>query len=132
MTEPQLRTIDLLHVGRAGAIGALLFGGVIVDPGAERTIGRVTEALGDAVPRAVLLTHVHFDHAGGTGTLVERYPDLEVWVHEVGAPHLIDPARLVSSARRIYGDYFDLLWGEVVPVPAANVRLVRGGEVDGD
>lgn len=132
MAEPQLRTVDLLHLGRPGTIGTHLLGDVIVDPGAERTIDRVIDALGDRAPRAVLLTHVHFDHAGGTGTLVERYPELEVWVHELGAPHLIDPTRLLASARRIYGDYFDLLWGEVIPVPAANLRVVRGGEIDGE
>lgn len=132
MTEPALRTVDLLHLGRPGAIGAHLFGDVIVDPGAEKTIGRVIDALGDAVPRAVLLTHIHFDHAGGTGALVERYPGLEIWVHELGAPHLIDPARLVASARRVYGDYFDELWGRVIPVPADRIRVLRGGETDGD
>ncbi|MEH3052553.1 MAG: MBL fold metallo-hydrolase [Patulibacter minatonensis] len=132
MSEPELRTVDLLHMGQERAIGAHLFGDVLVDPGAERTIERVVDALAGAVPRAVLLTHVHFDHAGGAGALVERYPDLEVWVHELGAPHLIDPTRLVASARRVWGAYFDQLWGRVVPVPEANVRVVRGGDAIGD
>lgn len=128
MRAPELQTVDLLHMGRPGAVGAHLFGDVIVDPGAEQTIDRVIEALGDRTPRAVLLTHVHFDHAGGTGALVRRYPDLEVWVHEIGAPHMIDPTRLVASARRVWGEYFDQLWGEVVPVPEANIRVVRDGD----
>lgn len=132
MAEPELQTVDLLHMGRPGAVGAHRFGDVIVDPGAERTIDRVIDALGDRVPRAVLLTHVHFDHAGGTGALVRRYPDLEVWVHEIGAPHMVDPARLVASARRVWGEYFDQLWGEVVPVPQANIRVVRDADVIGD
>ncbi len=132
MSDPALRTVDLLHLGRPGAIAAHLFGDVIVDPGAEKTIDRVLEALDGRAPRAVLLTHIHFDHAGGAGALVERFPDLEVWVHELGAPHVSDPARLVASARRVYGDYFEQLWGKVVPVPAANLRVVRGGETDGD
>ncbi|MBO9531965.1 MAG: MBL fold metallo-hydrolase [Solirubrobacteraceae bacterium] len=105
---------------------------MIVDPGSQRTIDRVLDAIGDEPPRAVLLTHVHFDHAGGAGALVGRYPGIEVWVHELGAPHMIDPTRLVASARRVYGDYFDLLWGDVIAIPEANVRVVRGDEVIGD
>jgi glyoxylase-like metal-dependent hydrolase (beta-lactamase superfamily II) len=63
---------------------------------------------------------------------VRRWPDLEVWVHEVGAPHMADPERLVGSARRLYGDDFDRLWGEVVPIPRENLRVLRGGEaIDG-
>jgi glyoxylase-like metal-dependent hydrolase (beta-lactamase superfamily II) len=107
-------------------------GDVVVDPGAEKTVERVIDALGGTVPRAVLLTHIHFDHAGGTGALVRRYPEIEVWVHERGAPHLVDPTRLVASARRVFGDYFDELWGEVIPIPERNVRVLRGGETIGD
>ncbi|MBJ7473358.1 MAG: MBL fold metallo-hydrolase, partial [Solirubrobacteraceae bacterium] len=132
MAAPTLHTVDLMHLGRPGTIGAHLLGDVIVDPGAERTVGRVIEALGDVAPRALLLTHVHFDHAGSAGALVQRYPHLEVWVHELGARHLVDPTRLVASARRVYGEYFDELWGQVMPVPAANLRVLRGGESDGD
>jgi glyoxylase-like metal-dependent hydrolase (beta-lactamase superfamily II) len=125
-------TVDLHHLGRAHSIGAHLMGDVVVDPGAERTIQRVFDALGDAVPRAVLLTHIHFDHAGGTGALVERYPGVEVWVHEAGAHHLVDPSRLVASATKIYGEYFEMLWGQVIPVPEQNLRVVHGGERIGD
>jgi glyoxylase-like metal-dependent hydrolase (beta-lactamase superfamily II) len=83
-------------------------------------------------PAAVLLTHIHLDHAGATGTLVDRFPDLRVYVHEVGAPHLIDPERLLASAGRLYGDEMERLWGEVLPVPAENVTTLSGGEeVDG-
>ena len=121
-------TVDLLHLGRPRAIAAHLMGDVIVDPGAERTIDRVLEALDGRAPHAVLLTHIHFDHAGAAGALVRRFPQLEVWVHERGARHLADPARLVSSARRIYGDAFDTLWGSVTPVPEGNLRVVHGGE----
>lgn len=122
------QTVDLMHLDHPGAIAAHLFDGVIVDPGCEKTVGRVIEALGDEQPRAILLTHIHFDHAGGTGRLVERYPDVEVWVHERGAPHMIDPERLVSSARGVFGEHFDFLWGEVVPVPERNIRVLAGGE----
>jgi glyoxylase-like metal-dependent hydrolase (beta-lactamase superfamily II) len=69
----------------------------------------------------ILLTHVHLDHAGGTGTLVRRYPQLKVFVHERGAPHLLDPTRLVRSATRLWGDRMSVLWGEVAPVPATNL-----------
>ncbi len=128
MSELVPRTVDLLHLGQPKRMSAHLFGDVIVDPGCEKTVGRVLEALDGATPRAILLTHVHFDHAGGTGRLVERFPDVEVWVHERGAHHMVDPTRLVASARRVFGAYFDELWGEVVPVPEANVRVLHGGE----
>ncbi|MGI8632605.1 MAG: MBL fold metallo-hydrolase, partial [Solirubrobacterales bacterium] len=80
-----------------------------------------------------LLTHIHLDHAGVTGALVERFPGLEVCVHERGAPHVIDPSKLVRSAERLYGEDMQRLWGRIVPVPEANVRVLGGGEVlDGD
>ena len=104
---------------------------MLVDPGPESCVGTLLEALGGERPRALLLTHIHFDHAGAAGALVRRWPDLEVWVHERGAPHLADPTKLVASAKRLYGEDFDRLWGEVVPVPEANLRVLRGGERDG-
>ena len=72
----------------------------------------------------LLLSHIHFDHAGATGALVRENPSLQVHVSAVGAPHLVDPSRLEASARRLYGDTFDPLWGELVPVPAENIRIV--------
>ena len=125
-------TIDLMHLGFPKAMGAHLMDDVIVDPGSEKTIDRVVEALDGRTPRAILLTHIHFDHAGGTGRLVELYPDVEVWVHERGAPHMIDPERLVASAHKVFGEHFDRLWGMVLPVPEANVRVLSGGESEGD
>lgn len=76
----------------------------------------------------ILLTHIHLDHAGGTGALLREHPHIMVHVHESGAPHVIDPARLVSSALRIYGDALSRLFGNVLPVDAAQVRTLRGGE----
>jgi len=73
--------------------------------------------------RHLLLSHIHLDHAGAAGILVREHPGLEVHVSEIGAPHLVDPSRLESSARRLYGDTFDTLWGELAPVPEANVHL---------
>jgi glyoxylase-like metal-dependent hydrolase (beta-lactamase superfamily II) len=86
------------------------------------------EALDGEQPRALLLTHIHLDHAAATGALVRRWPDLEVYVHERGAPHLIDPSKLLASAERLYGDRMEYLWGEIVPVPDANVKPLAGGE----
>lgn len=126
------QTIDLYHFDQPGAIATHLIDGVIVDPGAEKTVDRLLAALGDETPRAILLTHIHFDHAGATGRLVENFPEVEVWVHENGARHMIDPERLVRSARKVFGEHFDLMWGEVVPVPERNVRILKGGEAEGD
>ena len=75
-----------------------------------------------------MIARSSFLAAGAAGTLVERWPDLEVWVHERGAPHLIDPRRLLASAERLYGEDMQRLWGEVLPVPAANIRVLHGGE----
>lgn len=76
--------------------------------------------------RHLLLSHIHLDHAGAAGPLVRRHPGLTVWVSAVGAPHLVDPARLERSARRLYGESFDPLWGELAPVPEENVRVATG------
>lgn len=72
----------------------------------------------------LLLSHIHLDHAGAAGVLVRKHSTLQVHVSGVGAPHLIDPSRLERSARRLYGDAFDGLWGELAPVPEENVRIV--------
>jgi glyoxylase-like metal-dependent hydrolase (beta-lactamase superfamily II) len=74
--------------------------------------------------RHLLLSHIHLDHAGAAGALVREHPGLQVHVAEQGARHLIEPERLERSARRLYGDLFDVLWGELAPVPGANVRIV--------
>ena len=74
--------------------------------------------------RHLLLSHIHLDHAGAAGVLVREQPHLRVHVSGVGAPHLVDPSRLEASARRLYGDTFDELWGELVPVPEENVDVV--------
>ena len=123
-----MRAIDVRHLGLEHVICCWQVGDVLVDPGPESAAERLLDALGDDRPRALLLTHIHFDHAGAAGALVRRRPDVEVWVHERGAAHLADPARLVASAKRLYGDDFDRLWGEVVPVPEANLRVLSGGE----
>jgi len=123
-----MRAIDVMHLGRPHVIACWQVGECLVDPGPESSLGTVLEALGDERPRAILLTHIHLDHAAATGALVERWPDLEVYVHERGAPHLVDPSRLLASAERLYGDKLEHLWGRIVPVPRANVRELTGGE----
>ncbi|MHB1837468.1 MAG: MBL fold metallo-hydrolase, partial [Solirubrobacteraceae bacterium] len=123
-----MRVIDLQHLGRARVIGCWQIGDVLVDPGPGSCLPALLEALGDLRPRALLLTHIHFDHAGVSGALVARWPDLRVYVHERGAPHLVDPSRLYESARRLYGDDMERLWGEMIPVPEANLEVLTGGE----
>jgi glyoxylase-like metal-dependent hydrolase (beta-lactamase superfamily II) len=123
-----MREIDVLHMGREKVICCFDVDGVLVDPGPQSTEATLLEALGGERPRVLLLTHIHFDHAGASGALVERWPDLPVYVHEVGAPHMVDPERLVASARKIWGEDFDRLWGRVVPVPEQNLRVLKGGE----
>ena len=124
----EMRLIDVMHLGRAHVIGSWLVGDVLIDPGPTSCLETLLAGLGDERPRALLLTHIHLDHAGASGSLVRRWPELEVYVHERGAPHLTEPRRLLESARKLYGDDMDRLWGEMVPVPEANLRVLQGGE----
>jgi len=123
-----MRVIDLMHLGRERVIGCWQVGDVLVDPGPTSCLDTLLGALDGERPRALLLTHIHLDHAGASGSLVERWPDLEVYVHERGARHMADPARLLESARRLYGDDMDRLWGDFVAVPESNLRVLQGGE----
>jgi glyoxylase-like metal-dependent hydrolase (beta-lactamase superfamily II) len=123
-----VQLIDLQHVGHARVIACYRVGGVLIDPGPSSCLPVLLEALGDDRPQALLLTHVHLDHAGAAGSLVERWPDLRVYVHERGARHLVDPARLYDSARRVWGDKMERLWGEMRPVPQDNLEVLSGGE----
>jgi glyoxylase-like metal-dependent hydrolase (beta-lactamase superfamily II) len=119
--------IDCMHLGRDQVIGAYELNGVIVDPGPSSCLEALLQGL-EGEPRALLLTHVHLDHAGASGSLARRFPNLRVYVHEVGAPHLVDPAKLLQSAGRLYGDDLERLWGEVLAVPRSNVVALGGGE----
>jgi glyoxylase-like metal-dependent hydrolase (beta-lactamase superfamily II) len=123
-----VRVIDLMHLGRARVIGCWQVEDVLIDPGPTSCLPALLDALGDERPSALLLTHIHFDHAGVSGSLVERWPDLRVYVHERGAKHMADPERLYNSARRIYGDDMERLWGEMLPVPERNLEVLSGGE----
>jgi glyoxylase-like metal-dependent hydrolase (beta-lactamase superfamily II) len=134
----RLEPIDLHHQTER-VIGVYLLetadGPALFDCGPSTCVGALKEglaarglALGDV--RHLLLSHIHLDHAGATGVLVREHPGLQVHVSAVGAPHLVDPTRLEASARRLYGETFDALWGELAPVPEANVHAV-GAEVVG-
>ena len=122
--------IDLVHIDRPGMISSYWIDGTepaVVDPGPSTSLqgleaGLEAQGMGLADVRHLLLTHVHLDHAGGTGHLMERYPHLVVHIHIDGASHMADPERLVSSTRRTFGDNHDRLWGEVLPVPKDRIR----------
>ena len=135
--ETAFRVVDLEHMGKPDSVAACLLdtreGPVIVDPGPSSTLAKLEAGLaaagaGLADVRAILLTHIHLDHAGASGTLARRNPRLRIYVHEAGAPHVIDPTKLLNSATRLYGDKMDALWGEVAAVDAARVEVLRGGE----
>lgn len=123
-----MRLIDVRHLGRERVIGCWEIDGVLIDPGPTSSMDNLIEALGGEEPRALLLTHIHLDHAGASGSLVRRWPELPVYVHERGARHLADPAKLLASAERLYGDQMERLWGEVAPVPQENLKPLSGGE----
>jgi glyoxylase-like metal-dependent hydrolase (beta-lactamase superfamily II) len=130
-----LELIDL-HFGAAPhAIGVYLVdtddGLALFDCGPSSTLdalhaGLAAHDVALTDVRHLLLSHIHLDHAGAAGSLVRRHPELTVWVSAVGRPHLVDPSRLERSARRLYGDMFDPLWGELAPVPAENARVADG------
>jgi len=127
-----MRAIDVRHQGQEKVICCWEVDGVLIDPGPGATEETLLAALDGQRPRALLLTHIHFDHAGVSGSLVRRWPDLPVYVHERGAPHMVDPSRLMASAGRLYGGDEGLraLWGEMVPLPEENLRVLKGGETD--
>jgi glyoxylase-like metal-dependent hydrolase (beta-lactamase superfamily II) len=130
--------VDLNFLGRPQIIATAILqnasGVALVDPGPSTTLTGLVDTLkrhGIALRdvRQVLLTHIHLDHAGATGSLLKQNPDIEVFVHERGARHLIDPSKLMASATRLYGQDMDLLWGEVLPVPASRVKPLQGNEL---
>jgi glyoxylase-like metal-dependent hydrolase (beta-lactamase superfamily II) len=123
-----MRLIDVRHLGRERVIGCWELDGVLIDPGPTSSLENLIEALGGERPRALLLTHIHLDHGGAAGSLVRRWPELPVYVHERGARHLADPTKLLQSAARLYGDQMEMLWGEVAPVPEGNLHPLSGGE----
>jgi glyoxylase-like metal-dependent hydrolase (beta-lactamase superfamily II) len=135
---PALEPIDLRFGGHEHVIGVYLLetddGPALFDCGPASCVERLKEGLGERGlelrdVRHLLLSHIHLDHAGAAGVLVREHPELRVHVSEVGAPHLVDPARLEASARRLYGDAFDSMWGELAPVPKRNVEVAEGAVI---
>ncbi len=129
--------IDLQFMGSPRVIATALLNGpgglTLIDPGPTSCLpaleaGLRVHGLSLRDVRTLLLTHIHLDHAGATGTIVERVPAIRVYVHERGAPHMIDPARLLASVTRLYGDQMNTRWGAFQPVPASQVTALAGGE----
>lgn len=129
--------LDTNWVGRPRSIAAALLESdghrAIIDPGPESTLGTLRERLharGISVAQldAILLTHIHLDHAGASGSLVRENPRIAVYVHDLGAPHMIDPSRLLASAQRLWPDTLQQLFGDTLPVPKENLRILQGGE----
>jgi glyoxylase-like metal-dependent hydrolase (beta-lactamase superfamily II) len=136
-----LYPFDLRFLGLERAIGVYLVetddGLALHDCGPASTLPRLEECLREldlelTDVRHLLLSHIHLDHAGAAGAIVRRHPELQVWVSEVGAPHLVDPSKLEASARRLYGDDFDRFWGELTPVPERNLGIADGDTVGWD
>jgi glyoxylase-like metal-dependent hydrolase (beta-lactamase superfamily II) len=129
--------IDLEFLGLKRVIGTAVLEGpsglTLIDPGPTSCLPALESGLAQRGHtlrdvQTILLTHIHLDHAGATGTLLDRLPTASVHVHERGAPHLVDPAKLLSSATRLYGVNMDRFWGEVRPVPATRLHALAGGE----
>ena len=128
---------DLMFLSKPRIIATAVFqspeGVALVDPGPTTCVDTLKAELaaqGIAIAdiRSVLLTHIHLDHAGVTGTLCLENPKIKVYVHERGAPHMADPTKLLASAKQLYGDDMDRLWGDFLAVPQDNVHVLRGGE----
>ena len=133
MTQPVV--IDTRMHGLPGITGAFILQGTsgtaLIETGPKSVVGNVIEALGSAdIDRLdwILVTHIHLDHAGAAGTLARRFPTAKVGVHEIGAPHLVDPSKLWSSAARIYGDAMEDLWGGIDPIAEDRIHVVADGE----
>ncbi len=135
MSPPIL--LDLRWAGHPRSIASALFRSgdfiALVDPGPSSTIPNLRELLGTHGLRirdlhALFLTHIHLDHAGASGSLVQENPELQVYVHARGAAHMSDPSKLLDSARRLYGDAMQSLYGEFVAVPQRNLSVLEGGE----
>tara|TARA_Y100000588_G_scaffold327347_1_gene362276 strand:- start:3197 stop:4090 length:894 start_codon:yes stop_codon:yes gene_type:complete len=129
--------MDLGFQGRARVIASAVVqsnsGVAIIDPGPSSCLDVLLGELDQhgimiSDIQALLLTHIHLDHAGSTGSLIRKNPEIKVYVHERGAAHMLDPSKLLASASRLYGEDMDRLWGEFLPVPRNNIYSLSGGE----
>ena len=134
---PGIHYIDLQFRGVPNVIATAVLetddGILLIDPGPSVTIPHLSEQLADLGMdlidvSGILLTHIHLDHGGATGMLLQAHPKMRLYVHERGAPHMVNPTKLLDSARRLYGDSMDSLWGPVLPVPSDSVTILGGGE----
>ena len=134
---PGIRFLDLRHQGSPQVVATAVLAGAdkvaLIDPGPTSTLDTLNEqlALGGFTLSdvdAILLTHIHLDHAGACGTIVRQHPHIPVYVHERGARHLVNPEKLLASATRLYGSRMDTLWGAFEPVPETSIRVLAGGE----
>lgn len=119
-------------------IGSYLLAGkdelVLIDPGPSSTLDALLERMrftgfDPQDLTHILVTHVHLDHAGAVGSLARRVPKARVSVHKLGAPHLLDTSKLVASAKRIYGEKMQQLWGTIEPVPEEQLNVLEGNEI---
>ena len=126
--------IDTKMHGFPGVTGTFLIKGTktaLVETGPKNRAETVLEGLSAAGVEqldVIAVTHIHLDHAGAAGTLAAHFPDAKVFVHEVGAPHLVDPSKLWSSASRIYGDQMETLWGGIDPSSEDRITVLNDGD----
>lgn len=132
-----IHIIDSNHLGLGKTVGVFLItsstGFSLIETGPGSTLPTVKQAIADlgfdlSDLKQILVTHIHLDHAGAAGQLAKE-TGAKVYVHERGAPHLIDPSKLLSSAQRIYGDLMETLWGTIIPIAESQVTALQGGEI---
>lgn len=133
----QITTIDLQFQSRPNVIASYLYydgnQAALIESGPASTVETLIEGMRSAkVPfdalRQVIVTHIHLDHAGAAGVLAAKFPWLHIYVHPVGAPHLVDPSKLLASAARVYGNQLESLWGKIQPVPTENISVINDGD----
>jgi glyoxylase-like metal-dependent hydrolase (beta-lactamase superfamily II) len=130
--DDQIEAVDVEWMDRPGCIAAWRIRDNLIDCGPTTTLPHLLRALDGWRPKRLILTHIHFDHAGAAGALAREWPELEVYVHRRGARHMASPERLEASARRVFGDEFDARFGGLVPIPEERLHALDGGEtIDG-